>query len=151
MKGYTCTNQSWHSVVFLQNKTPIEIMFTLIIAKTYEVGKLGQNMCRWPHPLAALPGFEPCQIRFCTMHVCNLGILQSLNGSLTSLLCEKGPLDSEIFACWGVAYWFVCFTFFTETLHNVFPFNFPTGLLMIFYTQGTYFKCVFPLRRATQC
>eukprot|EP00435_Cladocopium_sp_Y103_P008588 s3618_g2.t1 len=45
---------------------------------------------RWPHPIAALPGFETVQLRFCTMHICNLGILQTLNGSLTSLLCEKG-------------------------------------------------------------
>lgn len=55
------------------------------------------NICRSPHPLFTVPGFETSQIRWCTMHCVNLGVLQNLNGSLVSLLFEHRNLVNHYY------------------------------------------------------
>jgi len=53
---------------------------------------VGGESCWWRyiHPFFSIPGFSPKQIRWCSMHTVNLGILQSFLGSLVCLLCENG-------------------------------------------------------------
>lgn len=43
-----------------------------------------------PHPLMGYEGFSPSHIKWCSMHCLNLGILQYVNGSAISLLCQLG-------------------------------------------------------------
>lgn len=52
--------------------------------------KMHNRLCRYPHPMMALAGFEVRQLRWCTMHCINLGALQAFNGSVLSLLCSNG-------------------------------------------------------------
>ena len=61
------------------------------------------NPERFTHPLQSLPGFEVRQLRFCSMHTINLGVLQALNGSLLSLLCSHGCLP-VVFYCYPMCF-----------------------------------------------
>ena len=45
-----------------------------------------------PHPILGLEGFQVYQLRFCSMHIVNLGILQNVTASCITLLCQHGNL-----------------------------------------------------------
>ena len=73
------------------------------------------NPARWPHPICGLPGFQVAQIRFCSMHIVNLGILQNLMGSLISLLFQPGILTKMIIC------FFFCLVLFRVKLDGTIP------------------------------
>ena len=47
-----------------------------------------KNPVRLPHPILGLEGFKVEQLRFCSMHICNLGILQNVTAGCITLLCD---------------------------------------------------------------
>ena len=74
-------------------------------------------LVRYPHPILGLDGFEVSQLRFCTMHIVNLGILHNVSGSLVSLLCEHGCLDIDT-TMWDCACRIICLEGFLGDIRN---------------------------------
>ena len=64
-------------------------------------------LIRYPHPILGLDGFEVSQLRFCTMHIVNLGILHNVSGSLVSLLSEHRCLDINT-TMWDCSCRYIC-------------------------------------------
>ena len=77
------------------------------------------NPGRFTHPLQSFPGFEVRQVRFCSMHTINLGILQALNGSSLPLLCSHGCLPVSSFWCTQVV--FYCYPMSFLGYLNLYP------------------------------
>ena len=80
------------------------------------------NPGRFTHPLQSFPGFEVRQVRFCSMHTINLGILQALNGSSLPLLCSHGCLPVSSFWCTQVV--FYCYPMSFLGYLNLYPKSF---------------------------
>ena len=48
------------------------------------------------NPLTTVIGYSPFQIKWCSMHVVNLGVLHVVNGSAVQLLLEQGRPDLDL-------------------------------------------------------
>ena len=83
-----------------------------LLAQAFEITRWSRDLCRaFPrrssanvianvmpselNPLTTIVGFRPSQIRWCSMHVLNLGVVQVVNGSAVQLLLEEGQMYFE--------------------------------------------------------
>ena len=60
------------------------------------------------------------QLRFCSMHTINLGVLQALNGSLLSLLCSHGCLP-VVFYCYPMCFLGYLYKYLPKVLLEYLP------------------------------